>query len=1138
MHSISVNRILANHDNAAATAAIAASAQRASTDIRLIGQRRAGGGRMTLAGAYEGEADSTVEVEILDGAGASLCASTPVINGVGNGRLTIAALDIGALPETLTFTLADAGSPAEFAVLDFFGAQLAARAPGEAGNALSIEVARNLATTPMPYTTLETITAGSAELEGAAWHWGQPAGAGAGIPPTALRVQFEGFPQVHRAWKTWRDGAFVFHLDPAPAWDIPADTRVLAVSGGYTLTVSDGATSEVYADVVTVYDFLTALRARSALVEVRGAIAVDTAPGGMGVTDIPLRTDAQALPATIKVASGKLAALTGITVQPDAPTENIVISYVGAAAGGGNAWAVEGGISGALPNALTGVPYAHGPVGFTIPVLATSGVIDTARIRARFDPTSRQDGEGLPGICFKPLLLGAQPQNKTVTFTYRKKPTKECPCDNLPAQHVSLTCLGLADGGDAMALNPEIQSRLIRLYEWRTIFFSSNTYINQLPVAVRQDLDFADMITEVFAGTLESIHASPIALAKWDEYYVGMTTELDILLGTGGAMAQPFPEATTLQGGKVGSIYYNTHNRHYYRLIDATYAGTTEEAPTLPFNYLSYEGAASPSTFEAFPLDSPLWTTDYSVTTLRRNRSTWNTTFYGAVLHYQDMGRFYFTNLFGQDNLVLVPDENGSYDSVLSQLVRRYKAMMDLTLALAGVVPDPKTEASSVAGHACWRDYPSKTHWWVDETGEYLPVFTNTPYVSAVLDCSLVVGTQEFGLGVVTQCEHRIKEGDSFTITIGGAGAGTGAYANGDSIVIPIIGAAGAAFAGGAGGDAMQTWAVRGSRSGDLPDWLWRPGAPTPYADGPITAELAAGAIPFEVGDAIHVALEGGRMRWRRDGGAWAEGDLFGPAHGLGEGLTLAATPGATPSFVAGDTWRFQAVATHGVSRLRRPRIGQAYAWDGASTVLDIDLGDASDIEAVTLALHTLPATVVITISGGELAADEWALTPVWRDGPIVAPLPAPRAVRFLRVRIDGAGAGASIGWLWAGMGWQPTVGASELTQARQYGMARGSGINPGALYRGRGMGGRWVWRVDDGAALESGCADALLALVDHVAEQGVEPVCLVADIREPERASLALLDADEVSFIDHINWQHAGNRAVSVDLPFRAVLG
>ncbi len=1135
MRSISVNRILANHDNAVATAAITASVQRPSTDIRLLEQRRIGGGRMTLAGPFSGEADSTVEVEIIDGAGTSLRASAPVINGVGNGQLTITALDIGALPETLTFTLADAGHPAEHAVLDFFGAQLAARVPGEAGNALSIEVTRNLTTAPMPYTTLEMISAGRAELEGAAWHWGQPPGVGTGIPPTALRVQFEGFPQVHRTWKTWRDGAFVFHLDPAPAWDIPANTRVLAVSGGYTLVVSDGTVTETYADVVTVYDFLTALRARSALVEVRGAIAADTAAGGMAVTDIPLRTDAQALPATIKVASEKLTALTGVTVQPDAPTENIIINYVGAAAGGGDAWTVEGGISGVLPNARTGTPYAHGPVGFTIPAPAAASVTDTTRIRAKYVPIQRQPGEGLPGICFKPLLLGAQPKNKTVTFTYTAR-SFDCKCEHLPPLPVSLACLGLADGGYSMSLSPEFQTRLVALYRWRAEFFNSNTLIGPVAIAIKQDLDFADRITGTFAVTLERINEYADALPVWDEFFSTMQLELLALAGLSGITKVPSTEATTMQGGPVGSIYYHSLNRHYYKLIYAAYTNMPQDV-ALPYNY-SYTadgGRVEQRVLPAFGFDSG-WAMDGSVTVLSASRGTSESgdALLSIQLFYQDLSAG-VTEGAERQNLEISPDESGSYSYALDQFVRRYSSQMDQVLATAGIIPDPKSDASGVAGHVCWRDY-GDSYWWVDESGEYLPVFTNKPYVSASrMPDGSIVGTQEFGFGIVTECAHRLKEDDKITITIDGAGAG--AYASGDCIVIPVIGAAGAAFNGGSEGDATQTWAVRGSLSGDLPDWLYLPSAPMPYTGGPATAELAAGAIPFEVGDVIGVALEGGRLRWRSDGGAWAEGDLFG-VHALDDGLTLSAAPGAAPSFVTGDYWRFQAVATYGVSRLRRPRVGQAYAWDGPAAVLDIDLGAVTDIEAVALALHTLPVMSTITISGGEFDADEWTLTPAWRDGPIVAPLPGPRAVRFLRVRIDDAGAGAAIGWLWAGMGWQPTVGASELTQARQYGMARGSGINPGALYRGRGMGGRWAWRVDDGGALEADCADALLALVDHVAEQGVEPVCLVADIREPERASLALLDADEVSFADHINWQHAGNRAVSVDLPFRAVLG
>lgn len=277
-------------------------------------------------------------------------------------------------------------------------------------------------------------------------------------------------------------------------------------------------------------------------------------------------------------------------------------------------------------------------------------------------------------------------------------------------------------------------------------------------------------------------------------------------------------------------------------------------------------------------------------------------------------------------------------------------------------------------------------------------------------------------------------------------------------------------------------------------------------------------------------------MRWRRDGGAWATGDLFDAVHSLGDGLTLQAAVGAAPSFVTGDAWSFRALATYGVSRLRQPRIGRAFAFETDGVVLEVDLGAVHDLEAVLIALHTLPASATVSISGGEAALGEWTATPAVRPGAILAALPAATRARYLRVTIAGTVTGASIGWLWAGIGWQPTVGASDLTVTRQYGISRGAGLNPAGLYRGRGNGGRWAWRIDEGGALLDDNVDALLALVDHVAEQGLEPVCITPDIRDPARASVAILDADELALVEHNNWQ-GGRRAVSVDLPFRAVL-
>lgn len=107
---------------------------------------------------------------------------------------------------------------------------------------------------------------------------------------------------------------------------------------------------------------------------------------------------------------------------------------------------------------------------------------------------------------------------------------------------------------------------------------------------------------------------------------------------------------------------------------------------------------------------------------------------------------------------------------------------------------------------------------------------------------------------------------------------------------------------------------------------------------------------------------------------------------------------------------------------------------------------------------------------------------------------------------------------------------------ARQYGIARGAGLNPAGLYRGRGNGGRWAWRIDDGGAVIDTELDALITLVDHIAEQGLEPVCIVPDVSHPERASLAILDTDEVVLDDLYAFQHS-ERVVSVELPFKAVL-
>ena len=463
---------------------------------------------------------------------------------------------------------------------------------------------------------------------------------------------------------------------------------------------------------------------------------------------------------------------------------------------------------------------------------------------------------------------------------------------------------------------------------------------------------------------------------------------------------------------------------------------------------------------------------------------------------------------------------------------QRWAAQMDHCRVVSGVLP--KSTVGSDAG-ACWRDV-GDPFYWADNEGFYLPVFNNVPYVSAIRTADGdIASTQEFGFGIVTQCEHRLKEGDTITITVSGT-ANAAEYGDDDEIIIPVVSAGAARLAGGEDGDATQVWTVRGTASGPLPDWLYDPGAPTDYTHGPAPLTLVPGGIPFAVGDRISFTVAGGTLRWRRDGGAWTTGDVYGTAHDLGDGLTLTTTPGSAPAFFAGDAWQFDARATYGPARMRAPVPGDAFAWGGDTVVIDVDLGSDTPAEAVMLGLLDVAAGASIIVSGGLLAADEWSVPAERGEGLALARIPASSA-RYLRVSISGAVTGGRIGWLWSGIGWRPSVTSSELVRRRQYSLSRGNALNSGALYRGRGMGGTWSWQLDSGSALFDAEIAGLLALLDHVASHDLEPVALVPNMRDMSTASLGVLDVDDIDMTESLQWadQYDGH-AVSVSLPFAGV--
>ncbi|WP_295577345.1 hypothetical protein [uncultured Lamprocystis sp.] len=1127
-------RLVGNNTNRVRTAVLSASTQLPSTDLRLTAQTRTGGGDLALVGPYTGAADTVVDVEVLSGTGTALRPSLPVLAGVGSGTLTVLTVDAAAVPETWTLKLVAAGTAATAAQLPFYGVLLRAKTTGTAGNGLTLTVTPRLTLTPTDWSTLTEIAAGTADFDGQQWNWGAAPAVAEEIPASAPRLAFAEQVTVYRHWRAWSEGTWVYHLDPPPAAAVAAGTRVLTVTGDYRLTLSDGTTTEVI-DAITIHDALTQWAARSNLIDVVGTVAADTAPGGMAVTDIPLRTDAYALPVSAQLQGAYgVPRLDGLSVAPSAPTEIITVERQ--AAGG---WTVQGSVSGALATARTAVPYQAGPLGFTIPAaLVPAG--DDAGITAAVRLTSRPPEETKPALCVTPQL-GAAAVPRSVTFVYTARPAGTCSCADVVAPHVSPYCLGFGGEDDDMTYPAAVTSRLDTVYAWRTAFVRANTrWVSPEPAR-----------SETVGGSPGTPGQYRVRAQSAITYNDGSNTHTYTFTGTStqtfSTSAAAQQRASAVSGASGGSWMYQT----------VTVGGVTLNLAGMPSPFISqwitgsYSWSAVVETLVA-GVDGVAGT----VVNTAAVPAHWQ----GATQEFQAMDTVLDLLL---PTLVQVADHAdalAAWDALWADAqaemdvrlrttadddhtpaantpawFRRYAAACDTVRIAAGIYPS-FDDASPEAG-GCWRDDPSASYWWVDAAETYLPAFTGQGYTACKRLNGVVVATREFGFGLAVACPGSLKEGDQFTITVSGASAD--GYTAGDRYQVPLVAAAAAPFGGGATGDATLTWAVQGSVSGATPDWAWLAATPTDYTAGLVGLRLAAGGIPFAVGDTWTADLEGGALRWRREAGAWTTADLFGTAPNLGNGLALAIQAGAAPSFVAGDTWTFAAAAVHGPGQVRQPREGQAWAWSGATATLTLDLGAVCPLEVVLLALHTLPTGTGITLRGGVAAATEWTATLTQRAGPILHVLPAATTARYLSLALSNVGAaGASIGWLWVGVPWTPTVGPSAMTRTHQYQLTRGAGLNPRGVYRGRGQGARWTWSLDESAPLLAGDVSGLVALLDHVAAQGAEWIALVPNLAAPATVALAQIETDAVTLTEYPGCKMAdGTALVSVDLPFRAVL-
>jgi hypothetical protein len=389
--------------------------------------------------------------------------------------------------------------------------------------------------------------------------------------------------------------------------------------------------------------------------------------------------------------------------------------------------------------------------------------------------------------------------------------------------------------------------------------------------------------------------------------------------------------------------------------------------------------------------------------------------------------------------------------------------------------------------------------------------------------------TYEFGFGIQVGCPENLVVGDKVYITISDVvGSSTGhGYQEGDTFAVTVQNAVPVPFGGGQTGDDTQTWSVVLSDAGRLADYslvttalaaysgtvaAWaattaytagdqrKPTTPNGYrytattgtsdaseptwpttlgdtvVDGTVTwtcavadADLAfsitPGGIGFALGDKFVAEIEGGRFKWRRDGGSWSSNiDIATTV--LADGLSAVFSGGVAPSWAAGDRWSYRAEATYGAVQMRTPLDGE-FEWTG-STVIALAGGA---INGIGLYRHRIPEGATITLEGSDdsFSTSPLSVTIPWRRDNLWYGVTANYA--DYRISIDTSGA---IRWLYVGPGTklQIRTGANEVGRLVKRPRLT-TALAPGGL--GATISHEWL--------PEALGTDALLAVLNHAAE-------------------------------------------------------
>lgn len=967
-------RYLMNRDNLARTGTIAATNIVPSTAItRTDSAPKAGGGAVSLAGAYTGSADATVDVEILDDGGSTRRVSAPQFVGVGSGQISGLTAANSVAAQTVTVTLENLGIETRAAQAPFQSALLVAKTAGSDGNAITVTVdSSGLVDTATDYALQEELREGVNEYLGDQWNFGavalNPDGT---IPQNAPRIRFGIDPQVYRPFKRYVAGRWVYSFTPAPVRSAPAGTPIQAVSGSRTIRITDQVASESFTGIVSLFDALSAIRDGSDLVRVEGAIVADYRPGGQGITDLSVYTQSYAASRTADGTEYAREAEFPVTVGPTAPTETLTIRCVDASESGRERWSVRGQVSGRLSDAITNVLYSAGAYGFQIPLVPSPIIPTVSAIDVKL-AADRSNNAQRPTLCVEDALVGRLAKATTYEFTWVTRP-EPCPCDTNAdiegGPDPDLLGIALPEGAATMSEASRI-IRVERLAHYANQFVQSNTGAPPgagpttfVPELAANDLRFIQESARILSSALRKIAGGSVTYPVWtDETAIGTDV-----------------------------VRESTDRNGYRYAYSGGTTGTTE--PTWPTT-IGNTVSDGDGTWTCIGLT--VW-------------AMWDAAFEA----FKDDA----DNLFGMGTgeslspIVVVDGETVREERNPPELYfQRYQAAMNEVLAAAGV--DPDFEGAGLDGNRVWTDRGGAA-WFECTSHDLLPIQPGYYYHSARLGTDdtgrrVPVSTQEFGVGIDIPCEQLI-DGDRLSITIDLAGVPRATYQQGDEFVLQINRAEPVGLSGGQDGTDTLTWSVIGSVDGRLDDYALSTTAPAGYSDGGLSFAIGLGEVPFALGDRYTFRVEAARAQWRLNGGAWSAPIEAAGTVALTAGLSAVFNPGVAPSWVALDRWSFLAEAINGPARALQPT-DDALSWTGSTTITLTPA--AGDVTGLLIADHTIPTDATIELQGSDdgfstVASTEavaWALRHIW------VPISTPRAAYRLVIN-----RGGSIRWLWIG---------------------------------------------------------------------------------------------------------------------------